>query len=63
MVIALSAAVLARLSAVEADAGIPVIDQVHQAVEVWSHLTGDERRMLGVMAMKLVIARHAGVRA
>ncbi|GGD87984.1 hypothetical protein GCM10011390_03440 [Aureimonas endophytica] len=60
MVIALRPDVRERLDAIEREDGIPVLDQIVQAVEVWSHLTGPERHALGIIAMQLVAARARG---
>ncbi|WP_158871356.1 hypothetical protein [Antarcticirhabdus aurantiaca] len=57
MVIALPAAVRARLAAIEADEGVPVAELIHQAVDVWSRLDADGRKILGIAALQLVVER------
>ncbi len=58
MVLTFSRDVAARLRAIEDEEGVPDVELVHQAVAVWSVLTADERRILGLAAMQLVVARH-----
>lgn len=58
MVIAFPTRIRQRLEEIEALEGMPQLDLVHQAVEVWCHLTADERRILGLAAISLVVERH-----
>ncbi|WP_062236547.1 hypothetical protein [Aureimonas sp. N4] len=62
MIVALRPDVKARLEAIEVEDGMPVLDQIVQAVEVWSHLTTPERKTIGIIAMQLVVARAHGGR-
>ncbi len=62
MILALPRDVRDRLARIEAVEGIPALDLVHQAVDVWSRLDADGRRMLGVVAMQLVVDQLRGGR-
>lgn len=44
-----------RLDQIEAREGIPPVEFVHQAVEVWSLADADMRRALGLAVMRWVI--------
>lgn len=57
MVVAFPPEVLRRLDAIEAAEGVPGLEIVHQAVDVWSQLTSDERRIVGIAAMQLIVER------
>ncbi|WAJ28432.1 hypothetical protein [Antarcticirhabdus aurantiaca] len=62
MIVILDRAATDRLERIEAEEGIPKEELVRQAVEVWSRLTPEERRILGLAAMQLVAARLRGSR-
>lgn len=57
MVVAFPPEVLRRLESIEATEGVPPTEIVHQAVDVWSQLTADERRVVGIAAMQLIVER------
>lgn len=57
MILALPPRVLGRLEEIELTEGIPPVELAHEAVAVWSALTRDERRVLGIAAMQLVASR------
>ncbi|WP_294640415.1 hypothetical protein [uncultured Aureimonas sp.] len=57
MVIALRPDVRERLVEIELEDGVPVLEQVMQAVEVWSHLTTPERRTIMMLAMRIIAQR------
>jgi hypothetical protein len=57
MLVVFSPKVQNRLAEIEAIEGVPAVELVHQAVEVFSHLDGDERRALGFFAMQIVVRR------
>lgn len=63
MLVVLHPEVLRRLSDIEAAEGIPAVDIVHQAVDVWSRLDADGRRIIGIAAMQLVVGQIRGGRA
>ena len=58
MILALAPAVRRRPDEIEAAEGIPPVELAHQALEVWSTLTADERRILTFAAMQLVVAQY-----
>jgi len=58
MIVSFPRDVVRRLEDIERDEGIPVAEQVHQAVAVWTHLRGDdERRVAGFAVMGIVVLR------
>lgn len=48
----------ARLAAIEKAEGMPTEEFVREAVGVWSYLRADERRILGIQAIKMVVQRE-----
>lgn len=58
MMVSLPPLVLARLRRIELEEGVPVLEQIQQAVAVWSWLSGDdERRSVGLTIMGIVTYR------
>lgn len=47
-----------RLARIETEEGMPAAELVREAVGVWSHMTSDERRMMGMNVMKVVVRRE-----
>ena len=62
MIIAFSPRVRSRLVEIELDEGIPAVEVVHQAVEMWTMLDHDDRRALGLAAMSLALQSLKGGR-
>lgn len=60
MILALPADVRQRLAEIERREGIPRVEIAHQAIAVWSQLEGDERKRVGLCAMRVVFARLKG---
>lgn len=58
MILALPHDVRERLDHIERMEGVPPIEICHQAVSVFSQLTGPERHALGMTAISLVMERH-----
>ncbi|KQQ91037.1 hypothetical protein [Aureimonas sp. Leaf324] len=58
MILALPIDVRERLDRIEREEGVPPLEVCHQAISVFSQLTGPERRALGVTAIGLVMERH-----
>ncbi len=61
MIVILDRATTNRLERIEAEEGMPRQELVRQAAEIWSQLTADERRILGLVAIRLVVSRLKGV--
>lgn len=49
-----------RLAAIEAEEGMPASEFVREAVGVWSYMSADERRAMGMNVMKIVLVREMG---
>lgn len=58
MIVSFPRPVLARLTHLERSEGVPPVEVVHQAVDIYSHLDADERHRMGVFALSLVVGRH-----
>jgi len=58
VILALPNDVRERLDRIERDEGVPPTEIAHQAISMWSQLTGPERRSLGQVAIGLVMERH-----
>ncbi len=58
MILALPHDVRERLDRIEAEEGVPALEVCHQAVSVFSQLTGSERHSLGMTAIGIVMERH-----
>ncbi|MEC5289959.1 hypothetical protein VSX64_09865 [Aurantimonas sp. C2-6-R+9] len=57
MIISFEKRIQDRLDQIERDEGIPPVEFVHQAVEVWSLADADMRRALGVCVMRWVLEK------
>ena len=57
MIVSFPPAVRDRLARIENVEGVPAVEIVHQAVDVWSRLDVDGRRVLGIAALQLVVER------
>lgn len=57
------AATNARLARIEVEEGMPSAEFIREAVGVWSYMTADERRAMGVEIMRVVVNREMGNRA
>ncbi|MEH6718399.1 MAG: hypothetical protein V7704_05900 [Aurantimonas endophytica] len=62
MMIIFEKRVLERLERIERDEGIPPVDLVRQAVEVWSAATPEMRKSMGLSVMREML-RSIGNRA
>jgi hypothetical protein len=51
-----------RLAEIEAEEGMPAAEFIREAVGVWSYMTADERRAMGIEIMRVVIEREMGSR-
>jgi len=58
MVVMFDEATNRRLAAIESTEGMPAAELVREAVGVWSYMTADERRMMGMNVMKVVLRRE-----
>jgi hypothetical protein len=47
-----------RLARVEQEEGMPAAELVREAVGVWSYMSADERRAMGMNVMKVVLRRQ-----
>ncbi|GGD38356.1 hypothetical protein [Aureimonas glaciei] len=57
------AATNARITRIEAEEGKPAAEFIREAVGVWSYMTADERRAMGIEVMRVVVNREMGSRA
>ena len=57
MIITFEKRIQDRLDQIERDEGIPPVEFVHQAVEVWSLADADMRRALGLAVMRWVLEK------
>lgn len=57
MILALPHDVRERLDRIEAEEGVPPVELAHQAIAVWSQLTGPERHRAGFVLMQIVMER------
>ena len=55
MMIVFSPRVRQRLIEIEREEGVPAVEIVHQATEIWTTLGPDDRRALGLAAMSLAL--------
>ena len=63
MIVVFEPATQRRLDVIEAEEGVPQVDLVRQAVDLWSLLTLDERRAVGFAAIRTVMRRLRESRA
>ena len=57
MILSLSPEVRARLDRIEREEGIPAVEFTHQSVEIWSTLDEDDRRMVGLEIMRILLQK------
>ena len=57
MILSLSPEVRARLERIEREEGVPQAEFCHQAIDIWSTLDEDDRRMVGLGIMRLLLQK------